>query len=61
MKRLGLALALLVAGCGGGNAIDPAQDQIEASQLQKNCADPKWKEEHLGVWFNVCRPNEAVR
>jgi hypothetical protein len=52
----------LLAGCAGhGNAIDPARDQKEAVQQQKDCADPKWKEEHLGVWYSVCRPNAAVR
>jgi hypothetical protein len=56
------ALALL-AGCfgGHGSAIDPVRDQKEAIQQQKDCADPKWKEEHLGVWYSICRPNAAVR
>ncbi|HXZ00366.1 MAG TPA: hypothetical protein VEI03_10220 [Stellaceae bacterium] len=56
-----MAVLLLLSACAGGNAIDPAQDQIEAAEQQKNCADPKWKEAHLGVWYNVCRPNAAVR
>lgn len=55
------ALLLLLAGCGpGGNGIDPAKDQIEAAQQAKNCADPKWKEAHLGVWYSICRPNDAM-
>jgi len=55
------ALAFL-AGCGGhGSAIDPVRDQQEAIQQQKDCADPKWKEDHLGVWYSICRPNAAVR
>jgi hypothetical protein len=62
MRRVGLAVAvLLLSACGAGNGIDPAQDQIEAAQQQKNCADPKWKDAHLGVWYSVCRPNAAVR
>jgi hypothetical protein len=61
MRRLWLAVALLLAGCGSGNGIDPAKDQAEAAQQQKNCADPDWKEKHLGVWYSVCRPNAAVR
>ena len=62
-KAIVLALALAgLAGCGSGAAgIDPAEDQKQAIQQQKNCADPKWKEAHLGVWYSVCRPNEAVR
>ena len=62
MRRLGLAVVvLLLSGCGYGNGIDAAQDQLEAAQQQKNCADPKWKEAHLGIWYSVCRPNAAVR
>ena len=62
-KTIVLALALAgLAACGSGAAgIDPAADQKQAIQQQKNCADPKWKEAHLGVWYSVCRPNEAVR
>jgi len=60
MRRLWLAVALLLAACGSGNGIDPAKDQEEATQQQKNCADPHWKEAHLGVWYSVCRPNAAV-
>jgi len=57
-----LGVALMLAACGGhGNAIDPQRDQKEAVQQAKDCADPKWKEEHLGVWYSVCRPNAAVR
>ncbi|HZB90291.1 MAG TPA: hypothetical protein VE397_02545 [Stellaceae bacterium] len=56
------ALALLLAGCEGpGNGIDAAQDQVEATQQQKNCADPKWKAAHLGIWYSVCRPNAALQ
>ncbi len=63
MGRVALALLLLLlAGCiQPGNGIDPAQDQREAAQQQKNCADPKWKAEHLGIWYSVCRPNDALK
>ncbi len=60
MRRLALGVALLLAACGHGNGIDPAADQKEAAQQAKNCADPKWKEAHLGVWYSVCRPNAAL-
>jgi hypothetical protein len=56
-----VALGLL-AGCGGSrNSRDPAQDKRDAGQQQKDCADPAWKEAHLGVWYSVCRPNAAIR
>jgi len=61
-RRLALAVVLSVlSACGGASGIDPARDQIEAVQQEKNCADPKWKEAHLGVWYSICRPNAAVR
>jgi hypothetical protein len=61
--RQGLVIAAmlgLLAGCGGGSRSDAAQDKPSASQ-QQNCADPAWKEAHLGVWYSVCRPNAAIR
>ena len=64
MKKIILLVATLagLAACGSsGGAIDPVQDQKEAIQTQKNCADPTWKEAHLGIWYSVCRPNDAVR
>jgi hypothetical protein len=62
--RQGLLLAValgLLAGCGGSNSRDAAQDQPDPGQQHKNCADPAWKEAHLGVWYSVCRPNAAIR
>jgi len=63
MPRIALGLAvLLLAACGSSKSgIDPAQDQREAAQMQKNCSDPKWKEAHLGIWYSVCRPNDALQ
>ncbi len=63
MVRVALALiVMLLAACTPpGNAIDSAADQREAARQQKNCADPKWKAEHLGIWYSVCRPNEALK
>jgi hypothetical protein len=63
MPGVALGLALLaLAACGSSTSgIDPTQDQREAVQLQKNCSDPKWKEAHLGIWYSVCRPNDALQ
>ncbi len=56
------ALLTLLAACSSGSSgIDPTADQKEAAQQQKNCADPKWKETHLGIWYSVCRPNDALK
>jgi hypothetical protein len=58
-----LAVALPLTGCGwfghksdeqaatatNGPAI--SSDQV----LQKDCADPAWKQQNLGLWYSVCR------
>jgi hypothetical protein len=23
--------------------------------VEKNCADPQWKDKNLGLWYSVCR------
>jgi hypothetical protein len=57
-----MAVALLSAcSSGGGDTSDPDAAAKEAVRQQKDCADPQWKEAHLGVWYSVCRPNAAVR
>lgn len=61
--RLALAALLaLLAACGSrSSGINPVADQREAAEQQKQCADPKWKEAHLGIWYTVCRPNDALK
>jgi hypothetical protein len=51
----------LLSACAGKSGIDPDQDQRDAARAQKNCDDPKWKEAHLGVWYSICRPNDALK
>ena len=50
-----LAAALLVSGCSDDKQ---AAGQSQASSekiLNKDCNDPKWKEQNLGLWYSVCR------
>lgn len=56
-----LALATLAACGPEASGIDPVQEQKDAIRQQKDCADPAWKAAHLGVWYSVCRPNDALR
>ena len=49
-----LAVAVLVGGCSGDNANFASQAKSEAI-LNKDCADAKWKEQNLGLWYSVCR------
>jgi hypothetical protein len=52
-----LALAIVVAACSSSSPSPPPSDPTaSAALLKKDCADPKWKEENLGLWYSVCRP-----
>jgi hypothetical protein len=52
-----LALAIVAAACSSDSASPPPSDPTaSAALLKKDCADPKWKEENLGLWYSVCRP-----
>jgi len=51
-----LALATVVAACSSNTVPVPHSDpQASAALLKKDCEDPKWKEENLGLWYSVCR------
>ncbi len=55
--RLGiLALVLVVlAGCSGSTPAPPSDPTASAAILKKDCSDPHWREENLGLWYSVCR------
>ncbi len=56
MRLALLALALVVlAACGDKTPAPPADAAESAAILKKDCADPQWKEENLGLWYSVCR------
>ena len=51
-----VAAVILAGGCSDDK---PAVDTSQASSeqiLQRDCADAKWKERNLGLWYSVCRP-----
>ena len=49
------AMLLLLAGCGEDKVTPPANPADSAQILKKDCTDPKWKEQNLGLWYSVCR------
>ncbi len=51
----GLAAAILLSGCSDDKPALPASQASSEEILKKNCADPKWKEQNLGLWYSVCR------
>jgi hypothetical protein len=51
-----LALAIVLAACSSDTApVSPSDPTASAALLKKDCADPQWKEENLGLWYSVCR------
>jgi len=51
-----LALLIVIAACSSSTTPVPSSDpQASAALLKKDCADPQWKEENLGLWYSVCR------
>jgi len=57
-----LATALPLAACGWFG--DHKDDQAKADNgpalssdavLKRDCADPNWKQQNLGLWYSVCR------
>src|SRR5262249_39245174 len=55
LSAAGLSAGLL-AGCSEGTRVAPARATLSAAMVEKNCNDPKWREQNLGLWYSVCRP-----
>jgi hypothetical protein len=52
--------AVLAGGCSLFNRDVPmapaAPGSLSSEEvLKRNCADPQWREENLGLWYSVCR------
>ena len=60
-----IAAALPVAACswfGSDDKKSEADKQpagvaatMSEDTLKRNCADPKWRDQNLGLWYSVCR------
>ena len=50
-----VAAAILLGGCSGDKAPAKASEASSEEILKRDCADPKWKEQNLGLWYSVCR------
>jgi hypothetical protein len=51
---LAAAMAILSA-CAAESATPPKDSAASAETLKRDCADPHWKEQNLGLWYSVCR------
>ena len=50
-----LAAVIILGGCSSDTPVSTASDANSEETLKKNCADPKWKDQNLGLWYSVCR------
>lgn len=50
-----LAAAFLASGCSDDQPAATASQASSEQILKKDCADPKWREQNLGLWYSVCR------
>lgn len=50
-----LAVALLASGCSDDPPVSAASQVSSEQILKRDCADPKWREKNLGLWYSVCR------
>jgi len=48
-------LTVALAACSSATPPPPADPQASAAIVKKDCSDPKWQEENLGLWYSVCR------
>jgi hypothetical protein len=49
------ALMIALAACSSSTPPPPSDPTASAAILKKDCSDPKWQQENLGLWYSVCR------
>ena len=49
------AMVAALAACSSATPPPPSDPQASAAIVKKDCSDPKWQEENLGLWYSVCR------
>ena len=50
-----LAVALLASGCSDDPPVSTPSQASSEQILKRDCADPKWRDQNLGLWYSVCR------
>ena len=56
MRAATLLTALLLSACSGSVPVAGPGTTESAAMVEKNCNDPHWREQNLGLWYSVCRP-----
>jgi hypothetical protein len=48
--------ACFLTACSSDNTpVAPPGATESAAVVEKNCNDPHWREQNLGLWYSVCR------
>ena len=57
MRSVLLVSALLALAACSDSTPEPPKTSAAASAevVKKDCEDPRWKEQNLGLWYSVCR------
>lgn len=55
MRAAAVALPLLASGCSDDKPATVAGDVNSEQNLKRDCADPKWRDQNLGLWYSLCR------
>jgi hypothetical protein len=50
-------IAALLGACSDSTPVAPAGNTESAAMVEKNCADPHWRDQNPGLWYSVCRPS----
>ena len=50
------AVVIALAACSSSAPPPPSDPRAEAATLKKDCSDPHWRDENLGLWYSLCRP-----
>jgi len=48
-------LMIALGACSSSTPAPPSDPTASAAIVKKDCSDPKWQEENLGLWYSVCR------
>jgi hypothetical protein len=52
---LALAAVSALSGCKKASVTDdPQHDRQTELRREQDCADPQWKADNLGLWYNIC-------
>lgn len=49
-------VAPLLSGCGKTLPSENAQHDVRTeARREQDCANPQWKADNLGLWYNLCQ------